>query len=63
MKVRVVRDRDGQVICAVPLEQTGLNELLAEPELEEGQHVEDIEVARSEVLDTERFFATYSTGG
>lgn len=60
MKVRVVRDRGGKVVCVVPMEQTALNEVLVEPVLEDGQQAEDLEVMRSELIDMEGFFATYS---
>jgi hypothetical protein len=42
------------------MEQTALNEVLVEPVLEDGQQSEDIEVMRSELIDADRFFATYS---
>jgi len=42
------------------MEQTALNEVLVEPVLEDGQQAEDLEVMRSELIDMESFFATYS---
>jgi len=56
MKVRVVRNREGRVVCAVPLETTGLNEVLVEPELEDGDQSEDVEIAVAELLNTEALF-------
>ena len=60
MRFRIVRNRQGQVVCAAQMEQTALNEVLAEPVLEEGEQAEDIDVMSSELLDLERFFATYA---
>lgn len=60
MKVRLVRDRDGQVVTAVQLERTAVEEVLVEPVLEEGQEAEDVEMAQSERLDLERLFTTFS---
>jgi len=42
------------------MEQTALNEVLVEPVLENGLQTEDIDVMRSELIDMDRFFATYS---
>lgn len=55
MKIRVVRDRDGQFVCAVPVDRTNLDEGLVEPELGDGQQVEEVEVAAGELVDVERF--------
>jgi hypothetical protein len=54
-----VRNRDGEVITAVQMEQTSPDEVLVEPVLEEGDEAEDIEVTRSELHDLDRFFANY----
>jgi hypothetical protein len=59
MKVRIVRDREGQVLCIVPLESTG-NEVAVEPQLEEGREAEDVEVSRSDLLNLDRVFATFA---
>lgn len=60
MKVRVVRDRDGQVVTAVQMERTSMDEVLVEPVLEEGQRAEDVHMERSELLDVDTFIAKYS---
>jgi len=55
MRIRVVRDRDGQFLCAVPLDRSNLDEGLVEPELEEGHEAEDVEVTAGELVNLERF--------
>lgn len=61
MKVQVVRNSEGQIVCAVPVEPTGPNEVLIEPELEDGEQVEEVDVSMSEFLDTQSLFKTYSS--
>ena len=56
MRVRVVRNSAGRVVCAVPLETTGLNEVLVEPELEDGDQSEDVEIVAAELLNTDALF-------
>lgn len=56
MRIRVVRDRDGKVVCAVQAEQTEPGQVLIEPVLEEGERVEDIE-SDDAFLDAEKVLA------
>jgi len=56
MQVRLVRDRNGQVVCAVPLRQTSLDEVLVEPVLNDGEETEDVDVSAGELLDLGAFF-------
>lgn len=60
MKVRIVRDRDGQIVTAVQMERTSMDEVLVEPVLEEGHRAEDVHVERSELLNMDTFTAKYS---
>lgn len=59
MRYRIVRNREGEVVTAVQMEQMSPDEVLVEPVLEEGDEAEDIEVARSELHDLGQFFANY----
>jgi hypothetical protein len=54
MRIRIVRDSDGQLVCAVPLDRVNANEGLVEPELGDGHQAEDVEVSASELVDVER---------
>ena len=59
MKLRIVRDREGAILAAaaVPEALSGIT-ASAEPVLEEGHQVEEVEVSHLELLDLESFFRT-----
>jgi hypothetical protein len=61
MKVQVVRNGEGQVVCAVPVDPIGPNDVLIEPELEDGEQVEEVDVSMTEFLDTQALFKTYNS--
>jgi hypothetical protein len=61
MKVQVVRNGEGQVVCAVPVNPIGPNHVLIEPELEDGEQIEEVEVSMSAFLNTQELFKTYSS--
>jgi hypothetical protein len=46
VKVRVVRDRDGQIVCAVALEPTAEGEITVEPVLGESLRSRDVDLPR-----------------
>lgn len=48
MKIRVVRDRDGQVVSTIADEG---GDVSVEPDLEEGQEIETIELPENEISD------------
>lgn len=61
MKLRIVRDREGAILAAaeVPEGLSGITSS-AEPVLEEGHQVEEVEVSHLELLNLEGF---YRSGG
>jgi hypothetical protein len=58
MKVRVVRNREGQVVSLVTLERTSSDEVLVEPVLEEGEETEDIEMTQTDIVNQRLFSAS-----
>jgi hypothetical protein len=56
-KLRIIRNREGAIVATVEMPE-GLSGITssAEPELEDGQQVEEAEVPRSELLDLQSFF-------
>jgi len=54
MRVRVVRDRSGRAVCAVQLEPIERGQVLADPILEDGEQVEDVELSDDSLLDPRR---------
>jgi hypothetical protein len=58
MKVRVVRNREGQVVSLVTLERTSPDEVLVEPVLEEGEETEDIEMTQTDIVNQRLFSAS-----
>jgi len=60
MKVRVVRDRGGQVVAMVAMEPINPDGVVIEPVLEEGEELEDVEATPGELLDPQSLFQRYS---
>ena len=60
MKVRIVRDRNGQAVAMVALEPINPEGVDIEPVLEEGEEFEDVEATRRELSDPESFLQRYS---
>jgi hypothetical protein len=62
MKLQVVRDRDGNVVCAVQsVVNGGGDEVIIEPVLEDGERLEETEIAASELLDINSLFERRSS--
>ena len=57
MKIHVVRDGKGEVLASF---QTQIrDEVPVEPELDEGQEMEEMEVSLKELIDLPTFYKTY----
>lgn len=61
MRLRVVRAADGAVLGAVAVEPTPM--VFAEPDLEEGQRVEEVEFTAAELANPEQLFEAYRQNG
>jgi hypothetical protein len=57
MKLRVVRGSDGTVLGAVASEPNPM--VFVEPDLEEGQQLEEVEGTAAELADPQRLFQSY----